>query len=57
MEQAKALRPKLRSVFMSGYTGDLVSQRGASIQEVSFLEKPFSRNSLLNKIYSALHSE
>lgn len=57
LEQAKALQPNLLSLFMSGYTGDLVSQRGGSIQEATFLEKPFTRNSLLTKIYSALHSE
>ncbi len=57
LEQAKALQPSLRSLFMSGYTGDLVSQRGGSIQEVTFLEKPFTRDSLLAKVYFALHSE
>ena len=57
LEQAKALQPNLRSLFTSGYTGDLVSQRGGSIQEATFLEKPFTRDSLLAKVYFALHSE
>jgi two-component system, cell cycle sensor histidine kinase and response regulator CckA len=57
VEQAKVIRPRLCSLFMSGYTGDLVSQRGVLLQEASFLEKPFTRSSLLKKVYSTLHSE
>jgi hypothetical protein len=33
-------------------TGDLVTQRGALIQEASFLEKPVTRSSLLKKVCS-----
>jgi two-component system, cell cycle sensor histidine kinase and response regulator CckA len=56
-EQAKVIRPGLRSLFMSGYTGDLVALRGGSLSERSFLSKPFTRISLLKKVYSVLHSE
>jgi hypothetical protein len=42
---------------MSGYAGDLVTQHGALMQERSFLEKPFTKRSLLTKVYSILHSE
>ena len=54
--QARIAIPNLRSLFMSGYTGDLVALRGV-MQEASFLEKPFTRNSLLTKVHSALHTE
>ena len=53
---AKAIRPNLRSLFVSGYTGDVVALRGGLIPEAAFLEKPFTRSSLLKKIRSALHS-
>jgi CheY-like chemotaxis protein len=56
-EHAKVIRPDLRSLFMSGYTGDLVALRGGSISERSFLPKPFTRSSLVKKVYSVLHNE
>jgi PAS domain S-box-containing protein len=56
-KQAKELYPSLRSLFMSGYPGDLVALRGALMPEAAFLQKPFSRSSLLRKVYSILHSE
>jgi two-component system cell cycle sensor histidine kinase/response regulator CckA len=55
--EAKQHHPTLRCLFMSGYTGDLVSRQGVVMEESSFLEKPFDRSSLLRKVYSVLHSE
>jgi two-component system, cell cycle sensor histidine kinase and response regulator CckA len=49
--------PKARVVFMSGYSGDMVKRHGLSIKEDLFLEKPFTKRSLLVKVYSALHPE
>jgi two-component system cell cycle sensor histidine kinase/response regulator CckA len=57
LEEAKLLRPSLRSLFMSGYTGDLVALQRGMISERAFLSKPFTRISLLKKVYSVLHSE
>ena len=56
MEQAKGVHSNLRSLFMSGYTGDLVALRGELVPEAAFLEKPFTRSSLLKKVRSALHT-
>ncbi len=58
LEQAKAMRPNLplRSLFVSGYTGDLLARRGGVVPEAAFLEKPFTRSSLLKKVRSALRS-
>jgi two-component system, cell cycle sensor histidine kinase and response regulator CckA len=56
-EQAKVIRPELRSLFMSGYTGDLAALRRGLISERTFLAKPFTKVSLLKKIYTVLHSE
>lgn len=55
-EEAKALYPNLHSLFMSGYTGDLVALRGGLVPEAAFLEKPFTRSSLLKKVRSALQN-
>jgi PAS domain S-box-containing protein len=55
-KQAKASRPQLRSLFMSGYTGDLVGRQGVPMEQSHFLEKPFTKRSLLTKVYSVLHA-
>jgi CheY-like chemotaxis protein len=55
--QARELRPALPAVFMSGYAGDLVSQHRVVMEEAAFLEKPFSRRSLLTKVHSVLHGD
>jgi len=57
VEQLRESHPKLRSLFMSGYTGDLVALRGVVMQQASFLEKPFTKRSLLAKVYSVLHDQ
>jgi PAS domain S-box-containing protein len=56
LAQAKLIHPNLRAVFMSGYPGDLVAVRGGLIPEAAFLEKPFTRRSLLRKVHSVLRS-
>jgi two-component system, cell cycle sensor histidine kinase and response regulator CckA len=56
-EQAKVLCPNLRSLFMSGYTGDLVDLQSGLISERAFLAKPFARIPLLKKVYAVLHNE
>jgi hypothetical protein len=40
---------------MSGYAADTVVLRGGVMPEAAFLEKPFTRNVLLTKVYWALH--
>jgi two-component system, cell cycle sensor histidine kinase and response regulator CckA len=57
LEQAKRMDPRLHSLLMSGYTGDLVALRGGVVPEAAFLEKPFTRSSLLKKVRSALQNE
>ena len=56
-EQAKILCPNLRSLFMSGYSGDLVDLQSGLISEGAFLAKPFARVPLLKKVYAVLHSK
>jgi PAS domain S-box-containing protein len=57
LAQAKLVHPGLLTVFMSGYAGDLVARHGVLIHQDSFLEKPFTKRSLLTKVYSALHGD
>jgi CheY-like chemotaxis protein len=51
----KELRPGLKSVFMSGYTADVIAHHGALEEGVHFLQKPFTMDGLATKLREALH--
>jgi PAS domain S-box-containing protein len=53
-ERLSASHPALKVVYMSGYTGELMANREVLKPGVTLLEKPFSRNALLNTIHAAL---
>jgi two-component system cell cycle sensor histidine kinase/response regulator CckA len=58
-ELAKKLvyqRPELRVVYMSGYTGQAVGDNEILGKRSYFLQKPFSRESLTQKVREALDS-
>jgi len=46
--------PDVKIVYMSGYTGELISQREAVQPGIALLEKPFTRNALLKALDAAL---
>jgi PAS domain S-box-containing protein len=54
-EQLRASRPKIRVVFMSGYTGEAISKHGILDPTANFLQKPFTRDGLLQCVSAALH--
>ncbi|HEY3445385.1 MAG TPA: PAS domain S-box protein [Myxococcales bacterium] len=49
-----SLFPKLRSLFMSGYTADIVAPQGVLEPGVAFLQKPFSAQELIGKVQEVL---
>ncbi len=56
-ELAAALRharPELRVLFMSGYTDDVVVRHGVRERRIAFLEKPFTRATLLQSVGDTL---
>ena len=56
-ELADTLRsrnPQLRSLFMSGYTADVIAQHGVLDEGVSFIQKPFSLPDLAAKVREVL---
>lgn len=52
--QLSALRPRLKCLFMSGYTADVIAHHGVLDEGVHFLQKPFSREALATKLREAL---
>jgi FixJ family two-component response regulator len=48
------LCPNLKCLFMSGYTADIITDRGMLPQGVSFIQKPFSVRDLAAKVREAI---
>lgn len=46
--------PTMRTLFISGYTADVVAERGILEKETHFLQKPFTPAILLRKVHSIL---
>jgi len=56
-EKLLSLDPHLKSLFMSGYTADIIAHHGILDERAHFLQKPFSTNDLAIKVREALNSE
>jgi hypothetical protein len=52
----KSLRPQLRALFMSGYTGEVISRHGIVDEGVALIEKPFDAIGLLHAVSNVLHA-
>jgi CheY-like chemotaxis protein len=46
--------PKLKVLFMSGYTANVIAHHGVLDEGVQFIHKPFSKKDLANKVREAL---
>jgi two-component system, cell cycle sensor histidine kinase and response regulator CckA len=49
-----ALKSGIRVLYMSGYTADVIAQRGVLEQNTDFLQKPFTRLELATKVHEVL---
>ncbi len=52
--RVNALHPEMKVVYMSGYTGELMSEHEGFQRSIDLLEKPFTRAALLKSIHAAL---
>ena len=48
------IKPHIKVLFMSGYTGNVIVHRGILEENVHFLQKPFSVESLAAKVRDVL---
>ncbi len=53
-DKLEALTPGLRSIFMSGYTADVIAPHGVLEAGIDFLQKPFSVKGLVEKVREVL---
>jgi len=54
--QLLAFHPRLKSLFMSGYTANVIAHQGVLDEGVNFMQKPFSFQGLSVKVREALGS-
>ncbi len=50
VEQVSCLRPGIRVLYVSGYTSDIIAQKGVLEEGTNFLMKPFDMNTLNEKL-------
>ncbi len=53
-EEALAMRPSLKVLYMSGYTGNVITHRGVFDEGVQFIQKPFTVHGLAAKVRELL---
>jgi CheY-like chemotaxis protein len=53
-ERLRTLRPKLKVLFTSGYTADVIAHRGVLDSGVAYIPKPFSPDNLAAKVREVL---
>lgn len=50
------LHPDIKTLFMSGYTANVIAHRGILDEGVNFIQKPFSKHDFANKLRDILNS-
>ncbi|OGQ88523.1 MAG: hypothetical protein A2512_11915 [Deltaproteobacteria bacterium RIFOXYD12_FULL_56_24] len=53
----RALHPELKSLYMSGYSGNVIAHHGALDEGVNFIQKPFSMQAFAAKVREVLESK
>jgi len=53
-QRIKKIRPDIKTIFMSGYTANVVVHRGVLEKKMNFINKPFSMDKLLRMIQEVI---
>jgi YesN/AraC family two-component response regulator len=53
-DQLRVLNPDIKTLFMSGYTANVIAHRGVLEEGVNFIQKPFSKKDLAVKVREIL---
>ena len=56
VSRLKAIRPGIKSLYVSGYTDDAIVHGGMLDSGVAFLQKPFTVEALAQKVREVLNS-
>jgi DNA-binding NtrC family response regulator len=51
-----AIQPNMKCLFMSGYTSNVIANRGVLAEGMKFIQKPFSARELGAKVHEVLKS-
>ena len=54
-DEIRAIKSGIKTLFMSGYTADIISRKGIDTEGLEFISKPFSPHALLAKIREVLN--
>jgi two-component system, cell cycle sensor histidine kinase and response regulator CckA len=57
VERISAIRPGIKSVYMSGYADTAIFKSGILDRDIAFLQKPFEVNGLLQKVRAELDAD
>ncbi len=53
-QEIAGIRPGIKAIFMSGYTADVIHQKGVLDEKLEYIPKPISPNELLKKVREML---
>ena len=52
--ELRRLFPKIKTLFMSGYTSDVITEEGVIDEGIDFIHKPFTMPDLVSKVCEIL---
>jgi CheY-like chemotaxis protein len=52
----KSIRPEVKALFMSGYTADIINQKGILEEGIHYISKPLTPDALLRKVREVITS-
>ncbi|MCL4540353.1 MAG: PAS domain S-box protein [Bacteroidetes bacterium] len=55
-DRIQSIKPNIKTLFMSGYTANLIAHRGVLDEDVEFIQKPFTPHALAKKVHDVLNS-